>query len=503
MDDRTPDVSAVASPPRRALSPAEVDPDAGRLIDAGGQAQVYELVLDGVAQVDRVAVKQPSGAETLDRDDVAAFLEEAETWSRLDSIERRKPRWEGYDHIVGVIDAGETSPWIAMEYMDGGSLRDRLDANPDGLPVDEALWVGEAVCRGLEVAHSRGVAHLDLKPANVLFRETSDGVWDVPKVADWGLARVLFEQTGSIDGLTATYAAPEQLEPEEFGEPDELTDVYAAGAVVYEMLTGDPPHTGGRLQLMRKILSGEEPEPPSERRPAVDPALDSVVLKALAAEKRDRYPGITHLQQALRSVRTGSAAAGGASSAGHDRSASDSGDGSRTATREGGGTQTAEDAGGERVVDGESVSSRDGSLSELDRVDASEARNLAEAGVGSVDDLASADDLQLARELDRSPNEVARWIGEAKAHTSGSARSTTPDGSRTADSDSVGTGGGSYRGAFASLDRVDDSDARALESIGVTTLRELAAVDDVEVAGRLDRSPNEIARWRAEANEST
>ncbi len=105
-------------------------------------------------------------------------------------------------------------PWIAMEYMDGGGLDDRLDERSDGLPLAEALWIGECICRGVEVAHNYGIAHLDLKPANVLFRETPEDRWDVPKVADWGLARVLAEQTGTMEGLSVKYAAPEQFEPD-------------------------------------------------------------------------------------------------------------------------------------------------------------------------------------------------------------------------------------------------------------------------------------------------
>jgi serine/threonine protein kinase len=191
-----------------------------------------------------------------------------------------------------------------MEYMDGESLKDRLASHPNGLPVEEALWVGECVCRGVELAHNYGIAHLDLKPANVLFRKTPDGVWDVPKIADWGLARVLAERTGTMDGLSLKYAAPEQFEPDEFGDPDMLTDVYQIGALVYAMLTGKPPYSGGQLSVMNDIVSNERPTQLTADRDCLPDAINEAVLLALEAEKTDRYRNIQTFEQALHAIRT-------------------------------------------------------------------------------------------------------------------------------------------------------------------------------------------------------
>jgi serine/threonine protein kinase len=190
-----------------------------------------------------------------------------------------------------------------MEYMDGGNLDARLDSNPDGLALPEALWVGERLRKGIGLAHNYGIAHLDLEPANVLFRKTKGDTWDVPKVADWGLARVLAEETGTMEVLSVEFAAPEQFEPDEFGDPDMLTDVYQAGAIVYALLTGRPPYTGSQLSVMKDIVDEDLPTAPSDHRPELDTAVDEVVLAALEQRKGDRYQGIHYFGDALEALR--------------------------------------------------------------------------------------------------------------------------------------------------------------------------------------------------------
>jgi serine/threonine protein kinase len=303
-DERVPDVTTVESPPRQSLEYHTLTLD-DEPIGGGGQGIVYRADVPNSTPPDQVALKEPAvESRTLARDDIDAFLEEAGTWKTVDRREREKLRWRDREHIVGVIDTGDDLPWIAMEYMDGESLKDRLASHPNGLPVEEALWVGECVCRGVELAHNYGIAHLDLKPANVLFRKTPDGVWDVPKIADWGLARVLAERTGTMDGLSLKYAAPEQFEPDEFGDPDMLTDVYQIGALVYAMLTGKPPYSGGQLSVMNDIVSNERPTQLTADRDCLPDAINEAVLLALEAEKTDRYRNIQTFEQALHAIRT-------------------------------------------------------------------------------------------------------------------------------------------------------------------------------------------------------
>lgn len=173
-DHRVPKVTRVPSPPRRSLDYHQLN-TADDPIGAGGQAVVYTARLPDESPPDRIALKEPDvNHKTLPQETVQAFLEEASAWEAVDRREREKYRWQDSEHIVGVVDTGDTLPWIAIEYIDGGGLDDRLDTHPDGLSIDEALWTGECVCRGVELAHNYGIAHLDLKPANVLFRSVED-----------------------------------------------------------------------------------------------------------------------------------------------------------------------------------------------------------------------------------------------------------------------------------------------------------------------------------------
>lgn len=302
--DQIPAIETVASPPRTTV-PRD-DLTIVRELGRGGQAVVYEAELpDGPP--DRVAMRTlgwPEGAsaETFDRAELDRFFERAERWAAVDAREREKQRWTESDHIVGVVDIGETLPWIAIEYMDGGDLGDRLASDPGGLPVAEALWIGECLCKGAAVAHSLGISHLDLKPENVLLRET-DG-WDWPKIADWGLSRTLRDETGSAEGLSVAFAAPEQFDAGTFGDPDQLTDIYQIGAVVYALLTGSQPFDGSQFEMMRAVTGGGAVPPPSERRPALPAPVDAAVGLALERAKTARYDSVSEFEKALRAIRT-------------------------------------------------------------------------------------------------------------------------------------------------------------------------------------------------------
>jgi serine/threonine protein kinase len=301
--DQMPAADIAASPPRRPGLSAEALTVVEE-IGAGGQAIINKARVPEAKQPPAtVALREPDTSATLTREAVEEFLSQAELWATIDAREREKQRWADSEHIVGVVAVGDRQPWVAMEYMDGGDLEGLLAEHPNGLPVGQALWLGECVCKGLEVAHNLGKVHLDVKPGNVLLKET-DG-WPWPKIADWGLARMLADETGTMEGLSVQYAAPEQFDSAQFGDPDQLTDIYQTGALVYALLTGTPPVTGGQLEVMKTII-GEEPiAPPSDRRAELPPEVDAAVGLALEREKTDRYGSIGNFADALNALRTG------------------------------------------------------------------------------------------------------------------------------------------------------------------------------------------------------
>lgn len=170
-ESRIPDISSVASP-----SPVDIDYTEIELIEkvgGGGQAVVHRARIHDTESVETVAARAPpavfaSGKTGFDQQKVYSFFKKAAEWRTVARRERENPRWEDSDHIVGVVDSGDEVPWIAMEYMDGGSLSERLDGLGNSFGLQEALWTAERICRGIEVAHNEVDAHFDLKPKNVL-----------------------------------------------------------------------------------------------------------------------------------------------------------------------------------------------------------------------------------------------------------------------------------------------------------------------------------------------
>jgi serine/threonine protein kinase len=166
------------------------------------------------------------------------------------------------------------------------------------LTFAQALWTAIATTKAVRHAHRRGIAHLDLKPANVLFQSV-EGAWDVPKVADWGLSKHLLDHSKSVEGMSVEYAAPEQFE-DDHGTVDDITDVYQLGAVFYELFTDRPPFEGKPFRVMEQLKT-EQPTPPSELAD-IPPALDDILLTALAKEKDDRYESVLLLRNDLQEL---------------------------------------------------------------------------------------------------------------------------------------------------------------------------------------------------------
>lgn len=221
-----------------------------------------------------VAIKQLPEAFGSDPEVQSRFLEEARLVASLD-----------HPHIVPVYDYVEQGGTclLVMELLPGGTLRDRLEA---GARADVVCAVIIATLSALHYAHQRGILHRDIKPENVMF--TAEGT---PKLGDFGIAKVLGEAsatrtaTGMVLG-TPTYMAPEQASGQGLGSH---TDVYATGAMTYELLAGRPPFPAAEamVQLYRHV--NEPPPPLRDAAPHVPPPLEPVVMQALAKDPGERH----------------------------------------------------------------------------------------------------------------------------------------------------------------------------------------------------------------------
>ncbi|UJW34250.1 Stk1 family PASTA domain-containing Ser/Thr kinase [Saccharothrix sp. AJ9571] len=206
--------------------------------------------------------------------------------------------------IVAVYDTGETEteygplPYIVMEFVSGRTLRDIVKTEGP-MTQKRAMEVMADVCAALDFSHRHGIVHRDVKPANVMI--TANGA---VKVMDFGIARAIHDgqaamtQTAAVIG-TAQYLSPEQARGESV---DARSDVYAAGCVLYELITGEPPFTGDSPVAVAYQHVREDPNPPSSVNPAVSPELDAVVLKALAKGPANRYQSAAEMRSDM--VRT-------------------------------------------------------------------------------------------------------------------------------------------------------------------------------------------------------
>ncbi|HET6831809.1 MAG TPA: PASTA domain-containing protein [Solirubrobacterales bacterium] len=197
-----------------------------------------------------------------------------------------------HQNVVSVFDRGsyEDSYYISMELVEGSSLRELID---QGLEIDEAVEVTRQMLAAAEFAHEHGIVHRDLKPMNVLIDR--DGR---VRVTDFGIARAggsEITRTGSVMG-TAQYLSPEQAQGMEVTG---AADIYAIGVILFEMLCKRVPFEGDSAVAIAMKQVGEEPPRPSSINPKVSPALDAVVLKALAKDPAERYGSAAEMAAAL------------------------------------------------------------------------------------------------------------------------------------------------------------------------------------------------------------
>jgi serine/threonine protein kinase len=256
--------------------------------DAVGRYRMDARLGEGAVGIVYRAHSEPDGAVVALKL-LKGLLNDDETFRARFVREARAARQVEHDHVVPVLDAGESdgTSYLVAAYVAGGSLEDRLAAE-GSLPLGEALRIAAEIGTGLDALHRGGLVHRDVKPSNLMLHETGRAA-----ITDFGLAKgpayTVLTKPGQVMG-TLDYLAPELIR----GEPaTAATDIYAFGCVIYECITGTPPFGGKSLFEIGSAHLNMPPPDPGETRPEVTPSLSWALLKALEKDPAQRPPTAT------------------------------------------------------------------------------------------------------------------------------------------------------------------------------------------------------------------
>ena len=226
--------------------------------------------------------------------------EDKETLKRFE-IEARAAARLSHPGIVPVYDSGVGSDfaWIAMEIVIGQSIADEL-AGGSRPELRETSRIVAELLDALDYAHNRGIVHCDVKPANILLAMDLDEGLGKVRLTDFGIARIERSDHAAHEAGTGTprTMAPEQVKGETV---DHRADIWAAGVILYEMLTGTRPFVGAMPAIFTSILLAE-PLPPSQKLPGVPAAFDAVIARALMKDPRERYASAAEMAAAVRAA---------------------------------------------------------------------------------------------------------------------------------------------------------------------------------------------------------
>jgi serine/threonine protein kinase len=269
-------------------------------LGAGGMGVVY--LAEHVTLKKRCAIKVLSDEFANKEDIVERFLQEARAASMI-----------AHENVVEITDYGQTpsgSVFFVMEMLSGEDLADTIRSEGP-LPWERVRPIMMQICRALSAAHDKGIIHRDMKPENC-FRIERGGTTDFIKVLDFGIAKVTNDE-GESKGLTKTgmiFGTPEYMSPEQAQgmRVDHRADIYAAGIIMYELLTGKVPFTADTFMGVLTKHMFEVPVAPSSIVPSITPEVESVILKALQKEREHRFATMRDLLAAIESVSNGGAA---------------------------------------------------------------------------------------------------------------------------------------------------------------------------------------------------
>jgi serine/threonine-protein kinase len=258
--------------------------DLTELLARSGMASIFKAVDTTSGRT--VAVKIPHPHLEGDVVFFERFRREEKVGQRLD-----------HPSIVKVLAPRQKShTYMAMEFVEGRSLRAAMhEARP--LPPARALEIARAVTEALVYMHAQGVVHRDIKPENILL-VGEHGL----KILDFGIALDESARRLTWAGLSTTLGTPDYMAPEQVGgrRGDARTDVYSVGMLLYEMLTGNVPYAAANPHALMRAKTSEDPRPPSYHLPTIDPALEALVMRALARDPRERFQTAAELLEALR-----------------------------------------------------------------------------------------------------------------------------------------------------------------------------------------------------------
>jgi serine/threonine protein kinase len=254
------------------------------LLARSGMASIFKAV--DASSGKTVAVKIPHPHLEGDVVFFERFRREEKVGQRLD-----------HPSIVKVLEPRVKSrTYLAMEFVEGRSLRATMQEQRQ-LPAARALEIARAVTEALVYMHANGVLHRDIKPENILLVGDRD-----LKILDFGIALDESARRLTWTGLSTTIGTPDYMAPEQVGgrRGDARTDVYAVGMLLYEMLTGELPFSATNPQALMRAKTTEDPTSVSYHLASIDPALEALIMRALARDPRDRFGTATELLEALR-----------------------------------------------------------------------------------------------------------------------------------------------------------------------------------------------------------